>query len=102
VGEKGREEKKKKQESVHWHGAVRQQREFSSEHSGSETAHDRLCLDMEVAQHLVGAPATDKTDDVGIDLGAKQGHSASRTKGAGTDVRGEESELGGIKWASVI
>ena len=82
---------------MHGNGAVGKQREFSSEHSGSETAHDRLGLDMKVAQHLVGAPAADKTDDVGIDLGAKKGHGASRTKGAGTDVRGEETKLGGIE-----
>ena len=94
VGEK---KKKKKEGLVHGHHvAVGQQRELCIQHSGCETAHDRLGLNMEVPKHLVRSPAADKTDDVGVNLGAKECHGASSTKRAGTDVGREEAELGGI------
>ena len=46
------------------------------EHSGREIAHNRRGLDGKIAEHFVGAPPANKADDIGIDLGAKQGHCA--------------------------
>ena len=37
------------------------------EHESGETGHDGVCLDMEVAEHDVGFPATEELDHVGID-----------------------------------
>ena len=56
------------------------------EHAGREITHDRGGLDGEVAKHLIGAPAAKKADDVGVNLGAKEGHGARGAKGAGGDV----------------
>ncbi len=69
---------------VHGKGAV-------VEHTGSKIAHDGFGLDMEVAQHLIGAPASDQSDDVGINLGTKKGHGAGGAKGPGGNVGGEEA-----------
>jgi hypothetical protein len=86
----------KRKRLVHWNGTVGKQGELSLQHSGGETSHDRFGLDMEVTQHFIGAPATDETDDISVDLSAKEGHGASRTKRASTDIRMEETQLGGI------
>jgi hypothetical protein len=81
---------------VHWNGAVGEQVELGVQHPGGKPSHDRFGLDMEVPEHFIGAPATDESDNVSVDLGAKEGHCASRTEGAGTDIVMEETELGGI------
>jgi hypothetical protein len=43
---------------------------------------------MKIAKHFIGAPATDKANDVGVDASAKEGHSTPRTETAGGDVLG--------------
>jgi hypothetical protein len=43
---------------------------------------------MKIAKHFVRAPATNKTNDVGIDPSAEEGHSTARTEIAGGDVLG--------------
>ena len=63
----------------------------ATKHAGREIAHDRLCLDMEVSQHFIGAPAAEELNDVGINLGAQQGHGAGGTEGASRDMLGEET-----------
>ena len=50
--------------------------------------HDRSCLHMQVAEHGVGAPATDKTNGVFVDVGTQKCHGTAGTEGAGFDVRG--------------
>jgi hypothetical protein len=47
---------------------------------------------MKIAKHFVGAPATDKTNDVSIDTSAEEGHSTTRTETAGGDVLGVNAE----------
>jgi hypothetical protein len=51
---------------------VREQGESAMlDHCGGQTGGVWESLDVEVAQHLVGAPATDQPNDVGIDAGAE-------------------------------
>ena len=64
----------------------------AKEHKAREVSHDRLRLNMEVAEHLVGAPVTDELNMVGVDVGAKQCHSASSMKTTGRNIGGEETE----------
>jgi hypothetical protein len=47
---------------------------------------------MKIAKHFVGAPATDKANDVGIDTSAQEGHSTPGTKATGGDVPGVDAE----------
>jgi hypothetical protein len=54
------------------------------EHAVSEGTHEGVCLQMKIAKHFVGAPATDnKANDVGIDTSAEEGHSTPSTETAG-------------------
>jgi hypothetical protein len=69
--------KKKEKDLVHWNGTIWKQGELSLQHSRRKTSHDRFGLDMKVAQHLIGAPATDEPYDVSVDFGAEEGHSSS-------------------------
>ena len=62
-------------------------------HGRGEVPHKRVGLEVQVAQHLIGAPAADKLNDVGIDLSAEQCHSATRAKGACGDVFGLETQI---------
>jgi hypothetical protein len=48
---------------------------------------------MEVAKHFVGAPLTNKTDDVGVNAGAKEGHGTAGTKAAGGDAKRGDTKL---------
>ena len=49
-------------------------------------------LQVKIAKHFVGAPATDKTNDVGIDPSAKKGHSTASTETAGGDTLGVDAK----------
>ncbi len=44
------------------------------EHPPREVTHDRLCLCREAPEHDVGAPLSQKTDGVRIDMGREQSH----------------------------
>ena len=55
-------------------------------HGGGKVHHKRVCLQMQVTKHFVGAPASDKFYDVGVYLAAKKCHGAASTKGAGGDI----------------
>jgi hypothetical protein len=68
-GKKGGKEKEEK--LVHWNGTVGKQGKLGLQHSGGETSHDWFGLDMEVTQHFIGAPATDETNYISVDFGAK-------------------------------
>ena len=43
----------------------------TSHHQGSKVAHKWVRLEMEIAQHLIRAPATHKFDDISVDLGTQ-------------------------------
>ena len=57
-------------------------------HSGRKMTHDGFGLDMEVAEHFVGAPAAKKSNAVRVNIGAKEGHCASCPEGPGRNVFG--------------
>jgi len=66
---------------------MRVQREVAArEHPGREIAHQWLGLDVEIAKHLVGAPATKEPDAIGVNVSAQKGHSTSGTQGASRDI----------------
>ena len=46
------------------------------EHWGRKITHYRFGLDVQIAKHLVGAPAAEEFDNVLVDLGTKESHSA--------------------------
>ena len=52
--------------------------------------HEWVGLRVQVSQHLVGAPATYQSNNVGIDSCAKERHGSARSKAAGGDVVGVE------------
>ena len=60
-------------------------------HALGEVTHDRLGLDMKIAEHFVRAPAADETDDIGVDLGAKESHSACSSEAAGRNISRKET-----------
>ena len=64
------------------------------EHAGRKVVHDGFGLDMVVAEHFIGAPVTDKMDDVLVDLGTEKCHRASGAERSCRDVFGEEPKLG--------
>ena len=67
-----------------WDKLAREESEGTArEHLGGEIVHDRLGLDMQISQHLVGAPAPDEADGVAVDMGAEKGHGARGAKRAG-------------------
>ena len=53
-------------------GGIRMKPEGAAEeHKARDVSHNRFRLNMEIAEHLIGAPATDEVDVVGVDVGAQ-------------------------------
>jgi hypothetical protein len=48
----------------------------SVKHGAGEVAHEGTGLEMEVADHCIIAPTTDKLNDAGADAATQQGHGA--------------------------
>jgi hypothetical protein len=49
---------------------IRQQAEGTGgEHAACEGTHEGVCLQVKIAKHFIGAPATDKADDVSVNTG---------------------------------
>ena len=65
------------------------------EHLGGEAFHEVIGLKMEITEHFVGAPASNKLDHVGIDVSAEECHGTRSTEGARGDISGEETECSG-------
>ena len=56
---------------VHWDFLPRQNDEGAMlHHARGKVPHDGFGLHMEVSKHLIGSPATNKLDDVHVDIGA--------------------------------
>ena len=53
------------------------------DHGGGEVHHLGVRLEVQVAEHFVGSPATDEFDYVGIDVATQECHGAARPEGAG-------------------
>ncbi len=49
-------------------------------------------LDEKVAEHGVGFPATEESDDVGVHVSAEEGHGSPSVQGAGGDVAGGKAD----------
>ena len=58
------------------------------EHLPCKTLHYRLSLQMEVTHHGVTLPAAEETNDIGVNLGAKQRHGTSCSQASGIDLTG--------------
>jgi hypothetical protein len=63
------------------------------EHSGGEFAHEGTRLEMEIAEHDVRAPATNKLNYAGVDASTEERHGATSSTRACGDVFGVEPEL---------
>jgi hypothetical protein len=61
-------------------------------HEASEVAHHGLRLDVQIAEHDVGAPAAEELDQIRVDAGAQKCHGAPGPEGACTDILGEETD----------
>jgi hypothetical protein len=62
------------------------------EHALSEGAHEGVGLEMKVTKHCIGAPATNKTNDVGINTITKESHSTTGMETAGRNGGGINTE----------
>ena len=58
----------------------------AAQHGSGDTSHQGLRLDVEVSEHLVGAPATDHVETVAVDSGTKECHGTSSACRARRDV----------------
>jgi hypothetical protein len=64
-------DRKEEMESVleEWNGLVGEQSERPADkHAACKIPHDGFGLDVQVTEHFVAAPATEETDDVGVNL----------------------------------
>jgi hypothetical protein len=66
----------------------------ASEHALGKSVHHWFCLEVEVPEHDIGVPATEKADDISINLGTEKGHGAASAEGAGRDVFGQDANAG--------
>jgi hypothetical protein len=64
----------------------------TSQHFSGEVSEDWACLCMQVAQHFVRAPTTEKLDDVGVDTTTEECICTCGTKTSGSDITGEKSQ----------
>lgn len=64
------------------------------EHFAGKTLHDRTGLDMEVAHHGIGLPATKKLDNIGVNFGAQKSHGAPGTEGPGRNFGRKDAKVG--------
>ena len=71
-----------------WHQMI-----VCTEHLTCEVVHDRLGRQVKVAEHLVGAPAAQKANDVWVDVRYQQGRSARCPKGARRHFGRKEAEV---------
>jgi hypothetical protein len=63
------------------------------EHGGSELAHERLRLKVQVSHHGVAVPVTQHTNCVVVDFSTQESHGAARSKGFGANVAVMEARL---------
>ena len=60
-------------------------------HKRSETSHDGLRLQVEVAEHFVGAPPTKQADEIGVDASDEESHGAGGAKAFRRYIGGKET-----------
>jgi hypothetical protein len=59
-------------------------------------------LDVKVATHVIAVPPSDQSDNIGINVGTKQGHGTGGSKGMGRDISGKETKGGAQECESTI
>ena len=64
----------------------------TDKHETTEVIHNRSSLEVKVAKHFVGAPATEQANDVGIDVGAEEGVGAGGTEATGRYIGGQKTK----------
>lgn len=64
------------------------------EHAGGESVNDGLSLDVKVPDHRVAMPAAKHLNDVAVDVGAHEGHSATRPEGSRADLSSGDASDG--------
>ena len=62
-------------------------------HLGGEVTHVGIVLIIQVLEHIVTAPVSDKFDDFRINNGAEQGHGAGYAEGMGRHALVGEYEV---------
>jgi hypothetical protein len=62
------------------------------QHPLSKVLHQRLGLEVEIAQHLVAPPTSQHSDGVGVNIGTKQRHGPSDSERLRTDISRCKSE----------
>jgi hypothetical protein len=82
-----------KNNSIYWDQLIWNQCEGTAkEHAAGEVGHEGSGLQVEVAEHFVGAPSAEKADDVGVNVGAEESISASGSEAAGGNISGEKPQ----------
>ena len=61
-------------------------------HEAGMAPHEDGDLGVEIPEHGVGIPPADKSDAIGVDFGAKEGHGTRRAERLGADVLGVKAE----------
>ena len=69
-------------------GGRRKRAAGAAEHGRGDAGHGWLGLNVQVAIHLIGAPATNETDAIAVNAPAQEGHGAARPRGAGREEYG--------------
>ncbi len=72
---------------MHWHKLVGRDGRIRGEHAFGEVTRDGFSCQMKVAEHLVRPPTAEKPDDIGVDIGDKEGHGSASSEGTGGDFR---------------
>ena len=67
------------------------------QHKGSKVAHDRLSLEVKVAEHFIGPPTSQKPNKVRVHMGAEEGHGPCGPETAGRDVRRQKTQGRGVE-----
>ena len=63
-------------------------KELAEDGTQSRRRYDWRGLNVEVAEHGIRAPATDEANQIGVDLGAEEGHRPAGAEGPSFDVGG--------------
>jgi hypothetical protein len=73
----------------------------ATEHSAGKALHNRLGLEVQVAeQHCIALPPADQADGVGIDIGVEKCHGPAGSEGSGTNIAGQVTVGGAEEFGS--
>ena len=55
----------------------------AKKHLAAKIFHQRLCLEVKIAQHFIRSPSAKKLDVAAVHIGTQEGHCAGCTQAAG-------------------